>query len=204
MKLDELSLKGDGYSLSELIAGLQQKRGFSHDRGVNAFVINFPGKNYVYRVWMDGTDGYDEFVKYLQSHSSEHLVKLLSPVRTERTKDGVVKYVKIEKLTPLKMIYEHLINAVGECTEMHFSTFNDFKDEIQYKLDERESDLDLDQYDDLLATCYDLITAGANDIHSGNAMMRGNTVVMTDPFINAAASKVVSAAVLVFPDDDGQ
>lgn len=175
-----------------------EKHGVKKFEGGQATVID--RGSHVWRVWFDDP-GYERFLEYVEAHKgNKFLPKILSKVREEPTqfkrmpKGKTIKYVKIEKLSEagpsnLTDAVDTLYSAglppakfpdtVEELAELSMTLklpndsdaeHEDIKDEILKNKDFFKVVLDLMKNHD------------ANDLTSGNVMLRGSTPVITDPF----------------------
>lgn len=185
-------------TFAETLNQFIEKHGVKAFEGGQATVIT--RGSHVWRVWFDDP-GYERFLKYVESHKgNKHLPKILSKVREEPTqfkrmpKGKTIKYVKIEQLEDpglsiltdaLDTLYyassapSKLPDTVEELAEFSMTLkvqphsdaeHEEIRDEILANKDFFKVVLDLMKHHN------------ANDLTSGNIMLRGSTPVITDPF----------------------
>lgn len=188
---------------SDFILNLAQKHGIALKTGMQAKVLVMPGKDYVYRIWVDD-DGYEQWLEYCNSHTSKHLPKILSPVRvldvtfSRLPKDLKIKLVKLEKLEPLTDV--ELIHAIEMLNELKFRISFAKLDALSFEglqsllLNENPGASHgvefmkpttgtaevLLEYKSFFELCLSLSKI-ANDLIPDNVMMRGNIPVLADP-----------------------
>lgn len=182
-------------------AALQQfidKHGAKMFEGGQATVID--RGSHVWRAWFDDP-GYERFLKYVESHKgNKYLPKILSKVREEPTqfknmpKGKTIKYVKLEKLKDvglsiftdaLDTLYfanippTKLPDTVEELAEMSMTL------KVQQSSDAEHEEIrdEILNNKEFFKIVLDLMkNHDANDLTSGNIMLRGSTYVITDPF----------------------
>ena len=166
----------------------------------------------IYKFWAKDS-GYEKFIEFVQSHQGDkHLPKLKSKIKElhsffKKPKNfpEKIKYVKMEKLTPIK--YEdllpgskniYLIDAIKTIYHgvAHHGRGTDrsLKWAIQSLREDEGSSLSdesLDLIDSLFLTIKAMdakipgFDQASPDWHSGNVMRRGKEIVITDPLIDS-------------------
>jgi hypothetical protein len=175
-----------------------EKHGVKKFEGGQATVID--RGSHVWRVWFDDP-GYERFLVYVEAHKgNKFLPKILSKVREEPTqfkrmpKGKTIKYVKIEKLTDpglsiltdaLDTLYfasippAKLPDTVEDLAEMSMT----LKMQPHSDAEHEEIRDEILKHKDFFKVVLDLMkNHDANDLTSGNIMLRGSTPVITDPF----------------------
>ena len=208
MKLNELH----GYkqyqtkTLAEIISTFIKKYGIKISNGAFAFVVIPKDKNYVYKIWTKD-DGYEAFLKYLETSKSEHLPKV-GRIRTlpfffkrDEAISGDLKIVRIEKL-------DHLSGDSKKQMDSGLSSFNYVMETVaDYSgIDSLISKIEASTAPDIIkkrVKCLDWISKNKtlaedllklakfiNEEYPGkvltdfveNIMLRGSTPVIIDPF----------------------
>lgn len=180
--------------------------------GSFAFVVIPTDADYVYKVWTED-EGWEDYLKYVQAHpDNEHLLKILGRVKKipftfKRPKDvdAVLKIVKIEKLIELQRDPEAYGQVRGlmkflRSHKVDSLTHDDAADIAKHIVDEEGvASISLD----FIKTVIDVIQARGlndNDLHTDNVMLRGKTLVVTDPYMksssNTEAIKISAADLL--------
>jgi hypothetical protein len=208
MKLNELH----GYkqyqtkTLAEIINTFIKKYGIKISNGAFAFVVIPKDKNYVYKIWTKD-DGYEAFLKYLETAKSDHLPKVgkirLLPFFFKRDEaiSGDLKIVRIEKL-------DHLTGDLKNQMNDGLSSFNHIIEIISdyTGIDSLISKIESSTVSKIIknkVTCLSWISKNkklAEDLLKlakfiseeypgkvltdfvGNIMLRGSTPVIIDPF----------------------
>jgi hypothetical protein len=181
------------------ILELAKKHGIEIKEGLQAHVLLIPGKNYVYRIWVHDS-GYEDWLRYCETHQSKYLPKVLSKVRTLNVtfkrlpKDLKLKVVKLERLDPIDNV--NFENALAVFNQLIFRMrLSKIKTLSIDELIEEMKNVPDDTYEEpgphiesvvrhyegffeyiqgLVETLNDI--AGDN-----NVMMRGDTPVLSDP-----------------------
>ena len=206
MKLFELvGVKGQkDKDLLQLIKDLDEVKFKKAGEGAAAQVFEVNGM--IYKFWAKDS-AYEKFIEFVEKNQDNpHLPKLKSKVKEIRTFfkkpqgfPDTIKYVKMEKLDPIT--YHEKIHGtknvfiVDIIKEIYYSIDHksEFR-EVESLAKEAEgsklSDQSLKEIKGLYDTfvqMYDKIP-GINkmlvDLHAGNMMKRGNTIVITDPLID--------------------
>lgn len=183
---------------SDALAKFIEKHSLKDFEGGQATVIT--RGPHVWRSWFNDP-GYERFLKYVEAHKgNKFLPKVLSKVREEPTqfkgmpKGMTIKYVKLEKLTefPISILSDALDtlyfanvkpsvlpDTVEELAELSL-TFKVQQDSDAESEEIKEAIL---ENKDFFKVVLDLMKHhDANDLSSGNVMMRGTTPVINDPF----------------------
>jgi hypothetical protein len=168
--------------------------------GSFAFVVIPTDADFVYKVWTED-DAWEHYLKYVQAHpDNEHLLKILGRVKTipftfKRPKDvdAKLKIVKIEKLGELQKDPEAYGQVKGltkflRSHKVDSLTHDDAADIAQYIVDaEGVASVPLD----FIKTVIDVVQARGlndNDLHTENVMLRGKTLVVTDPYMERSSN----------------
>lgn len=190
MKLTEILDTDQDSNFQQALDAFIKRHGLEHSYGTNANVLLDTKRNYVYRFWFRDP-GYEKWLKYAQLHQDNpHIVKILGKVRTSDArykglpKNLTMKYVKIEKLTP--MVDEKLIHAIDSAANLSDEYFKMYLKDWEDGKELPEWVKPLMQvahkYPKLLSTILELKQHGlANDLTGDNVMMRGQVPVITDP-----------------------
>lgn len=154
---------------------------------------------HVWRAWFDDP-GYERFLKYIEANKGNRfLPRVLSRVREEPTKfkrspTRSIKYVKIEKLTdPGPNIFTDALDALYFASipiEKIPSTVEElaglsmtFKIPNHSDAEHEELRDEFLKHKEFFKVVLDLMkNHNANDLTSGNVMMRGKIPVIIDPF----------------------
>lgn len=173
------------------------KHGLKSFHGGQATVI--AKDNHVWRAWFDDP-GYETFLKYVEIHkSNKYLPKILSKVREEPAQfkgmpaGKTIKYVKLEKLDELPVsVFSDAIdtlflmsvpvgklpNTVEELAELSLT----LKIPSHSDADNTEIRAEILKNKEFFKVVLDLMKHhDANDLNSGNVMLRGSIPVITDP-----------------------
>lgn len=210
MKLSELKLKQELRSadITADFYNIAQKYGWKPlGKGLYGAVLGHPNKNYVIKVFYKNL-AYERFIDFVMEHSSNpHLPKISKTIRTIPGTD--LKYIRMEKLQPVgektlrtkyfpelaymivkiakfdlygpdddeKFVSEQLQELGLEFDSLRQVNFAEMFDKIHHI-----PDVQWQSIVDKLVTYADSIGENYFDIHSANFMLRGNTLVITDPF----------------------
>jgi hypothetical protein len=217
-----------GKSLRAIFADLCEKHGIRVASGAFGFVIK-SSKPYVYKVWSDDK-AWEDWLKWAKANPSKYIIKQLGPVRDlpfqfgditakdntdgakERAKKAAgksvrLKYVKLEKLTPLRDsdLYDAIAIANRIVPSMVNKDMRYTVEELAYKIAKSSSLIE----DDVLLNekffeCYlDVARAVGKmghtaDMHTENIMMRDEMIpVITDPAKSDMSWEAISAPELV-------
>lgn len=157
----------------------------------------------VYKFWVKD-DPYEKYIDYCLDHQDNpHIPVLLSPVKILHTFftrpkkfPDVIKYVKMEPLKSLKddQIWPGILHRGAKVTyEEIFNKLEEFKSmkdaEKQLFIDLKVTAKAKKEILDVFKIIQDLkkITgpkAIRLDLHGGNIMLRGDTIVISDPLVN--------------------
>ena len=86
----------------ELMAELMKRGILKREMGRGLTGVAFELKNGdIMKVWVSDP-GYESWIEFARKHPNPAFVKVLSPIRTFKTGDHVLKYVRLEKLYPFK------------------------------------------------------------------------------------------------------
>jgi hypothetical protein len=149
-------------------------------------VFSRPDLNYVIKVFLDDP-AYLKFLQFCFSSSDPHLPKFrgkLIPILK-----GRIHAVRMERLNPISSGYGNLISSLEEFAVSHFDPEGFINDCHQYG-DPRNMGL-LEQNKGVLETLDRLRALETPDIRfdlkPDNFMMRGDVLVVTDPFYSHSA-----------------
>lgn len=184
-------------TFSDALNAFVGQHGLEAFEGGQATVID--RGDHVWRAWFNDP-GYERFLKYIEANKgNKFLPRILSRVRVEPTKfkrspARNIKYVKIEKLTDpgptiftdaMDALYfasipiEKLPNTVEELAEMSMT----FKIPSHSAAGHEEIRDEVLKHKEFFKVVLNLMkNHNANDLTSGNVMMRGSVPVIIDPF----------------------
>lgn len=181
MLLNELmGYRSSGKTIKAILQELIANGKIEVNSGLMAVTIAPKDKPYVYRIWTQDR-GYELFLEYLEENpDNPHLVKVLSPVRELTinylgTKKVDVKVVKLEKLTPLSPEERRFMEEYLQTMRRVWS-FSGKKPTYITKKFEQTVNAIMGE---------DVGNAAFEDLHEGNVMKRGKTMVIIDPFADA-------------------
>lgn len=200
MKLFEISPFPEkvDQTFSQALAAFVEKHGSEAFYGGQATVVD--RGSHVWRTWFKDP-GYDKFLEYVKTHKSVHFPKIYGDVRTTNAdfkgvKRGPLKYIRIEKLKELDS--SSLSDAIDMIGLISRAKWPDTVEELAELISTMKLPVGVDHDDDkaellkakaeilknkeFFKVVLELLKAGANDINSQNVMMRGSTLVITDPF----------------------
>jgi hypothetical protein len=182
MKIDELvgyknkpeyqATKSTSF-ISDLQKKLQDLGYKKYELGSGIFGVTYarPGENFILKVYQ--TDrGYDSFLKFIKDHAGSPFVPKLKgkPIHLPNN-FTIVRMERLEEMSmDAYMAINHFLYSTSpiirkvSTTELdtHFPGFTDFL--LELKADAAQKNMAL-------------------DMHMGNIMMRGNTPVVIDPYI---------------------
>lgn len=204
MRLSELLgyHKYEQMSFMDFYRDVFKKIGYAGGSGAFGFVLIPPSGDFVYKCWINDK-GYDAFINLIKYHQDNPFFpKILSklhriPIFFKRpaTIDGYLNVIKIEKFTHPVMnkvtytLYKCISKTIDDVKSLS-------KEEIieKIKISVKASDDDKEIKDKLdPEKLYDaakvLVKALddykiTTDLHGANMMMRGNQIVITDPFVH--------------------
>lgn len=199
MKLNEVSPFPEKVDVTfrQALDQFAEKHGGEVFFGGQAAVID-RGK-YAWRIWYKDP-GYEAFLDYLKAHKSPHLPKVYGEVRTANTnfkgpKSGQpLKYLRIEKLAEMEPnLLSDALNVIGLSFRTEWPATVEELAELTLSMKmPRDADAEPEDIQKVILSnkkffevVLDLLHAGADDINSGNVMMRGNVPVITDPIKDA-------------------
>jgi hypothetical protein len=184
-------------TFSDALNAFVEKYGLDAFEGGQATVIG--RGNHVWRAWFNDP-GYERFLKYVEANKgNKFLPRILSRVREEpakfkRSLARSIKYVKIEKLEDLGLTFftdaldslyftfiptDKLPSTVEELAELSMT----FKIPSHSDAEHEEIRDEFLKHKEFFEVVLDLMkNHNANDLTSGNIMMRGNVPVIIDPF----------------------
>lgn len=167
--------------------------------GAYAVVFSHPNKNYAYKVVTTSDYGYLKFLRYVKSNQDNpHLPKIYGrplsvkmPLRKKNPwMSGNFLIIKMEKLTPAT---SKTATPTFEKIDFYVNTFSDFVGgyltltDLEYH--EQKIMYDIERNWPELADVLQWIAKNQSpndgvdiDLHNENVMMRGGTLVVTDPF----------------------
>lgn len=159
---------------TDIVNDMIEKHGLKKFQGLQATVIATPDRDHVYRMWTRDP-GYEQWLDIASKMQDDpHVVKILSKVRTIKTKfkgmpsDLKVKLVKLEKLNPI-------VKDKGKADRaFHYWTFSEDKRSI-----DQSFMMNNKSFFDTLNKIND--STRLNDVTAENVMMRGDTLVLVDP-----------------------
>jgi hypothetical protein len=219
MKINELTITKDlnaARDPSDLEDIMQQHGWKVLGSGAEAAVAEHPDKQYVLKVF-EKTSRYIDFVHFaLENQSNPHVPKFNSHVK--QIPNTPYNYVRMEKLTKTnnsKLISDHISDMyalVVISNDHSIQIHSSLPNEVETYLDAHYGIDDIRMYDkrkfesnflkigkkadpSWIQICNSLmdycnaIGFPHLDLHGANFMMRGNTVVILDPFIEKAGSE---------------
>lgn len=162
--------------------------------GSFAFVVIPEDTAYVYKVWTHD-DGWWEYLEYIGDHpNNEHLLRTKGRIKKIKFTfkrpedfDTDLHVIKLEKLAELETNDEAYGQVRGLMLylrkyDVHKLNKEDIP-EIQAWIQEKE--FVKPPPASFIETVLDVLQSSAissNDFHTGNVMLRGNTLVITDPY----------------------
>lgn len=204
MRLKELQLTKDLKDPKSYPAGILQKYGWNVlGSGVNGSVAKHPNKNYVLKLF-ENDSSYIEFVKFILSYKNIHLPKIGKGAKQLPGTDYF--YVTMEELTPvsdgrlMSIYFPEIIYLVVQCSKNQMGMNDILTDMVMDKLKHKYDsayEIDLDQmfaelgeqpdnaWIELVDTIIDYgqsIGERYFDLHDENFMLRGNTLIINDPW----------------------
>lgn len=219
-----------GKSLREIFVDLCEKHGIRVASGAFGFVIK-SSKPYVYKVWSKD-EAWEDWLKWAKANPSKYIIKQLGPVKdlplefgeisampgkfsTQGEKDIAkrnkgktikLKYVKLEKLTPLRdsTLADTIAIACAIVPSMVNKNTRYTIEELAHKIAASghltEDDVLLNEK--FFETYLDVARAVSKmgyttDMHEDNVMMRDMTPVITDPATTETSWDTISAPDLV-------
>jgi hypothetical protein len=227
MKLCELT----GYKsasqkrFGDLINDLIISGKYTYEQGCFAVVLAPPGKDYVYRAWINDA-GYEAFLQYIQAHPSYSFVEVIGTVRKipmffkrpAELKDDFIKVVRLEKLRELTSRTRAFVNfwalAIKPMHNSHLAkiTFDDMlKRAMLFALNEDKQAMKefceqrKEFFSDLLEIAKWLRSNDkvAYDINGDNVMMRYNgSLAITDPAFSRSGRGIITAPELAALDHE--
>lgn len=172
--------------------------------GSFSFVVIPNDTDFVYKVWSKDA-GWWEYLEYIQDHSENpHLVKLKSRIKKIRYTfkrpadfDDVLYVVRVEKLQELTTNLDAYAQVRG--------LVNYVKRTKHFDLVKAKSFIQNEQYiepppDTFIQTVFDVLNSAVisyHDFKPDNVMLRGDTLVITDPYYVPDESVKVTAADLL-------
>jgi hypothetical protein len=197
--------------LDDIIKALKDKGTNVLGRGSFALALKHSSKSEVIKFWIKDSS-YDDFIEYVQKNPSPHFPKLhskpkelsaffLRPVDFPEK----IKYVRMEELTKIPedlsdawvevMLKSPRYDSMDEAVEGWLEILDKEKDESHLKDQARVIKLfgttkaELEGFWKFAERFYKTLIVNKGhsfDIHDENIMMRGNTLVFTDPIYNRA------------------
>jgi hypothetical protein len=185
----------------EILTMLKKEYGIKMSTGLYGVVLVNPKWDYVIKFFAKD-DCYLKFVKYAMSHKNKHFPIFKKPPMEMKAffrgldslKVDLDNYyaVKIEKLDPLlKSVSTKEYHALRVVTEPSFiEKYDECSNKETFLKDYLASSLkpfDLNPYRsfaDAVSEVYSIKGSCSFDLHTGNMMWRGDTLVITDPFSN--------------------
>ena len=183
---------------TDQLQALIDKHGLKKFSGNQATVITSDDSTSVYRIWARDP-GYEKWLAVAEKmQSNPHVMKIKGRMRTVPTqfkgmpKDVKLRFVKLEKLAPIRddeinelvIAADHILSgwSISERNEHDVDSF------IATIMAELERDENLPHMKELaekhrsfLETVLEVSRNGFNDFHEENVMLRGDTLVITDP-----------------------
>lgn len=199
MRLTEIfnSEKSDQRWTDQLQA-LIDKHGLKKFSGNQATVITSDDSKSVYRIWSRDV-GYEKWLAVAEKmQSNPHVMKIQGRMRIIPTqfkgmpKDVKLKFVKLEKLTPIHdddlneliIAADHILSG-WSMSERNEHDVDSFIETIMAELARDENVPQLralaEKHRSFLETVLEVSRNGFNDFHEENIMLRGDTLVITDP-----------------------
>lgn len=185
-----------GLTWPQIIEHIKQHYGIQLvGSGAYGQVFIHPSWNYVIKIY-ESDPGYDRFLNICSSMKTPHLPKVIKPPKTIhqfhlRLKEAGSKLniVKLEILSPLSIDFKNSLRQVkggysNKKIAHLYSLFKTHQKDAVYN--ELNSKYDLDSLFQTLQIIENNISTDHDflDIHDGNFMMRGNTIVIVDPISN--------------------
>lgn len=187
---------------TDALQAMVDKHGLHKFTGNQATVITSPDRKAVYRVWARDP-GYEKWLAVAETmQDNQHIVKILGRLRTIPTrfkglpKDVQLKFAKLEKLEPLADGPLHDMVSVADDILKNWSVSEREEHDVESFIetmaaqaetltDDPEEGAKLkriaEQHKSFLKTQLELSLKGYNDFHAENVMLRGTTLVITDP-----------------------
>lgn len=166
---------------TDQLQALINKHGLQKFSGLQATVITTPDREHVYRVWVKD-DGYEAWMNLaLTMQDNPHIVKILGKPRIIPTKfkglpsDLKVKFVKLEKL-------DSLMKIKGKDGQTLEDAILKYGDPDYTPVDPAATEAFMKEHESFFKTCDEVKKhLRANDFTTENIMLRGTTLVITDP-----------------------
>ncbi len=196
-------------TLSAIIQNLIVNGKYKQHQGAYALVLEPPDKDYVYRAWTNDK-GYDKFLEYVRANENKYLIKLIGKTvklplffKHNSSMPESINVQRIEKLVPIKS--RLVIETISSCNlflqkfakpnakfdDMVYDAVNsthDHEELVQeFMLDNKSF---FQEYLKIGLWAKSQSTLGI-DMHANNVMLRGNTFVITDPFVNGNVEKSI-------------
>ncbi len=186
--------KHTGQTIASFLNTLIRDKKIKVRSGSFAFVVIPTDADYVYKVWTHD-DGWWEFLEYVGDNpGNEHLLKVQSRIKKikftfERPEDfdTDLYVVKLEKLQELQSDHEAYGQVKGLMTFLHkYDVHKLTKDDIpkiQEWIHEKESvEPPPASFIETTINVLKSSVISSNDFHTENVMLRGKTLVITDPY----------------------
>lgn len=186
--------KYTGDTITAFLNGLIRDGKIKVRSGSFAFVVIPTDADYVYKVWTHD-DGWWEYLEYIGDHpNNEHLLKVKSRIKKIKFTfkrpqdfDTDLHVVKLEKLAELETDDEAYGQVRGLMLflrkhNVHKLTKDDIP-QIQEWIHEKE--FVKPPPASFIETVLDVLQSAVisvSDFHTGNVMLRGKTLVITDPY----------------------
>lgn len=169
---------------SDIINSIIEKHGLETFSGMHATVVTTPDREHVYRMWTVDP-GYERWLDLAMTMQDDpHIVKIFGKPRVIRTKfkgmpnDVKVKFVKLEKLTPMKhssvaqRAFNIVTNSMDDDAPISAEDYPAHTPPQKFIKDNRS----------FFNTCIKINKKiRMNDLNDDNVMMRGDTMVLVDP-----------------------
>lgn len=199
MRLNEIfNTEKSDQRWTDQLQALIDKHGLKKFNGNQATVITSEDRKSVYRIW-SRDPGYEKWLAIAEKmQSNPHIMKIKGRLRIIPTqfkgmpKDVRLKFVKLEKLAPIKddeinelvIAADHILSGWNS-TERNDHDVDSFIETIMAEL-ERDGEVPslralAEKHRSFLETILEVSRNGFNDFHEENIMMRGDTLVLTDP-----------------------
>jgi len=171
--------------------------------GGRAFVVS-RSTDKVVKFWIQD-EAYERFLNYIAAHPSEHFPRILSTPRTIKNFSNsghqypMLKYVVIERLQPLEGRQAYDVESLGNLLREVFNirlslTDTDFEAKL-FQAMQRHGEWWEENGQEVIARCLGMLRVLVElkrnlpnntqlDLYRDNFMMRGSTMVLTDPFID--------------------
>lgn len=183
-----------GHTLQTYLESLIDNHKVKLHNGQFALVIDAPGVDYVYKLWTKD-EAFEHWMSVCKKHNNPNLPKFIGRVKTlpnffirRKGFESPIKIVKMEKLKPFDMKYKNLgerlyqLYANGASLDTIIRIFTNKETPKEFIMFVKNI-MPIIEHEKPVHFTFDL--------HPGNIMMRGSTLVLTDALAtNSAVGKV--------------